>query len=728
VKITIYEGRWYTDENGIMRWRDKEQGNRRRDQVVSLQDHVIQQLPKYIRQGLFKNIDERVWPKSRNIPIREVEDRLFELIQPFVQTGQIKLVAERLEKETECIRQGCFDVLVGADGLESFVRKYSEIPLISEGTENACGVAFNIPKDIPLTEEPLPQALNCILTTSQTRFLVNSSYSRSGYLNIRLIEGEFLELNKYLQKCKDENKPWNIPDYNKELPSSPLWNVVREGLEYFKIPPQYVINIAPIKINVCYTSVVVRELRLDLPEEPNENCYENQNKKYKIVLVCLMGDAAMDVHFWSGRGMNTGMKSAIALARNIVRSCLSKSSSGETLLSTRCPYLHFLDYEGFMARLRARELQGRSLDVLIIPIDDCVIKAYFHTYLTQAHGGYVRKLIEKLKRTRDALEKLPDWPHRNRPVTDEELEGVAKRISPLAITQLAMADASLPRELSDIEILIEDTFPFDSHDYLPLPKSRFNKILKESILNKTSEKSTSHTILENASSIRILEKQTSRTILENPSSIRILEKPTSNRVLEEPLFTKISEKPISNRILEKPTSHTIIENPSSNKISEKPTTNRVLEKPTTNRVLEKSTSNRVLEKSTSNKISEKSTSNRTLEKTTSNRIPIHHHIQPVIIDTWPINNMDDGQISTEHNYYPIVSPRTPSRRKKFISNYMPSNGTTEIVYSNMPILSEINTIEVPIESTYPFYQQNYSNSSTHSNRVVTPWADFYIYQ
>ncbi|CAF4252608.1 unnamed protein product, partial [Rotaria magnacalcarata] len=71
-----------------MRWQDEEQGKTRRDQVVTLQDHVIEQMPDYIKQGLFRNIEERVWPTSRNIPIREVEDRLFDLLKPFVSNGQ----------------------------------------------------------------------------------------------------------------------------------------------------------------------------------------------------------------------------------------------------------------------------------------------------------------------------------------------------------------------------------------------------------------------------------------------------------------------------------------------------------------------------------------------------------------------------------------------------------------------------------------------------------------
>ena len=83
VKIIIYEGRWFVDQQGKTRWQGEEQGKIRRDQVVTLQDHVITQMPEYIQKGLFAKYNERVWPTSRNIPIREVEDRLFELIQPF---------------------------------------------------------------------------------------------------------------------------------------------------------------------------------------------------------------------------------------------------------------------------------------------------------------------------------------------------------------------------------------------------------------------------------------------------------------------------------------------------------------------------------------------------------------------------------------------------------------------------------------------------------------------
>ena len=106
VKIYIYEGRWLVDKDGKTRWQGEAEGKTRRDQVVTLQDHVIEQMPQYIQKGLFENFNERVWPTSRNIPIREVEDRLFDLIQPFVNEGRVELVPENLSETSECLIKG----------------------------------------------------------------------------------------------------------------------------------------------------------------------------------------------------------------------------------------------------------------------------------------------------------------------------------------------------------------------------------------------------------------------------------------------------------------------------------------------------------------------------------------------------------------------------------------------------------------------------------------------
>ncbi|CAF2073909.1 unnamed protein product [Rotaria magnacalcarata] len=463
-KIIIYEGRWFVDDQRKMRWQDEEQGKTRRDQVVTLQDHVIEQMPNYIKQGLFRNIEERVWPTSRNIPIREVEDRLFDLLKPFVSNGQIELVPENLNEQSECLIKGNFDILVGADGANSFVRRYCNIQMISEGLEYACGVAYNIPDDVPSSEAPLDQAMNCVLTVSQTRYLVNSSTSRHGYLNIRLIQDEYDELRNRLQTFEAKNDPIDLLDYNK-CPQSPVWTIIRQGLDFFRISPKYVFRVIPIEINVRHASIVVRELRFEIGKSEQKPS-EHDEKKYKTALAFLAGDAAMCVHFWPGRGMNSGMKAAMALARNIVRTCTSKNS-----INIRKPlrFLDFLDYEGFMSRLRAREQQGRSLRVLVDPIDKSVEESYSYAHLGNCYKRYTKKLIRKLKETRDRLEKLDGWPHHSRPISDEQLEYASNRIAPHAVAQLSLANPWPTREMSGVEVLVENTFPYDLRNAFPVP-------------------------------------------------------------------------------------------------------------------------------------------------------------------------------------------------------------------------------------------------------------------
>ncbi|CAF1322695.1 unnamed protein product [Didymodactylos carnosus] len=455
-KISIYEGRWFVNEEGVLGWQGVQQGKIRRDQVVTLQDHVINQMPMYVQKGLFENINECVWQTSRNIPIREVEDRLFALIQPFVKVEQVELIPENLHEQSECLVKGSFDVLIGADGANSFVRRYCNITMISEGLEYACGVAYDIPDQVAECDAPLHQALNCILTISQTRYLVNSSTSRRGYLNIRLIQSEYDELTECLQVFQTKNESLDLLDYSK-CPNSPVWSIVRQGLDFFKIHSKYVVRVAPIQINVRHSSIVIRELR-----------FQQENKTWKTALAFLAGDAAMNVHFWPGRGMNSGMKAAMSLARNILRSCTSKTKE-QIEVRTPLRFLDFLDYEGFMARLRAREQQGRSLRVLVNPIDDSIEEAYKYGHLSYCYVRYTNKLMKKLKETRQRLEERPEWPHKNRQVLDDELQLAANRISSNAVAQLSLANPWPTREMAGVEVLVEDTFPLNQQQFLPVP-------------------------------------------------------------------------------------------------------------------------------------------------------------------------------------------------------------------------------------------------------------------
>ncbi|CAF4178076.1 unnamed protein product, partial [Rotaria sordida] len=122
-----------------------------------------------------------------------------------------------------------------------------------------------------------------------------------------------------------------------------------------------------------------------------------------------------------------------------------------------------------MARLRAREQQGRSLRVLVDPIDASVEEAYTYAHLNHCYYRYTKELNEKLKETRQRLEERFDWPHQTRPVTDEELQDACNRISHNAVAQLSLANPWPTREMSGIEVLVEDTFPFNQQQFLPVP-------------------------------------------------------------------------------------------------------------------------------------------------------------------------------------------------------------------------------------------------------------------
>ena len=57
---------------------------RRRDQIVTIQEDVLAHLSPLTKMTHANALQRmRVWPTSRNIPIREIEDRLLYLAQTY---------------------------------------------------------------------------------------------------------------------------------------------------------------------------------------------------------------------------------------------------------------------------------------------------------------------------------------------------------------------------------------------------------------------------------------------------------------------------------------------------------------------------------------------------------------------------------------------------------------------------------------------------------------------
>jgi len=403
--IRVYEAR-VKREGGKIVWKNPSDGNTRREQVVTLQNDVTRCLPKDMRDYLFRKIDEEAWPTSRNIPIREVEDQMLEYVQLPQFKDIVEVVPEQLDDEKMKALNGTFDILVGADGSRSWARTFAGIQTRTLGTDKAMGVAYETPT------APLPQSTNILLTVSQTRYLLNSHKGERGFLNLRLEEHEWEELAR---EGRMEKRPFPI-----EARNSLLWNVILDGLTLFQIPPSSVKAIMPIEIQLTYAAYFMTAVQGFKTTVPTGN---DQPRAFVI------GDAAFRVHFWPGRGLNSAIKGAIALARAVFWAYDREHKDGKRMRSVN--NWDFSRFEGFMAMLRAREEEGRSRPVTEMPLEGC------NTTGLAKRSDWLEKRArfrETMVDLRSRLEGRPEWPHK--PIPDSHIDEVFLRLSPLTINML----------------------------------------------------------------------------------------------------------------------------------------------------------------------------------------------------------------------------------------------------------------------------------------------------
>jgi len=400
VKIRIYEKRIKKNKDGKWVWKNwEEDKNRRREQVVTLQLDVINNLSEGIKGNLFKVFDEEVWPSSRNIPIMEVEDRMIEWIQLDKKCADAITIVNRDMTEDEIKKiAGSFDIIVGADGGNSFVRSYFEFPTKDMGYEPALGCAYYLEKPC------LRQSENIFLTISQTRYLINSFQARRGFLNIRLTDAEWKEI-----PALEEKRPFSF-----EKENTPLWDTIKQGLKMFNIPKESLKSVAPIGISLIVSELFSMELDEDFPVTEK---YKGDN-----ALAFVIGDAAFKVHFWPGRGLNSGIKAAVALAR---RCFWAYSPRG----SVR--YRDFIQYEGFMQMLSKREEDWRSLAITALPIEEALDNAAKDRDFKACKDTLLDEMGKLMKR----LEARPDWCHQQIDVKD--LETRVKKVPPHVINLMA---------------------------------------------------------------------------------------------------------------------------------------------------------------------------------------------------------------------------------------------------------------------------------------------------
>jgi 2-polyprenyl-6-methoxyphenol hydroxylase-like FAD-dependent oxidoreductase len=333
-RIRIFDPRWRV-EGGRVEWRDLAHGNRRRRQIVTIQSKVWSALPPAIQRTLFGRHDySEVWPLGsdspahhgppRNLPIRDIEDRLLDLARG---APGIELVPQRYDPT----RTDLPELLAICEGAHSSTREYF-IPQFGRPHADLYCVDGR-----PLEETILGMQVETaatageavLLTAAQNRYLLNT-HRGSGFLNMRLARDEAAELPG-LGRTPDEGLPLDA------VRASKLWPAIGEGLKLYGIDERSLATVRAFRCSLVHRPRFVAEVA-------------------RGTWGCLLGDAANALHFWPGRGLNTGLKSALSLAR-----CLARRRRGERLRAA-----DLIEHEGVMQMLQAREVGNRSWQTMLM--------------------------------------------------------------------------------------------------------------------------------------------------------------------------------------------------------------------------------------------------------------------------------------------------------------------------------------------------------------------------
>ncbi|KAK3296614.1 uncharacterized protein B0H64DRAFT_440115 [Chaetomium fimeti] len=448
VEVHVWERRWVVTETGTV---DYPPTARRRDQVVTLQDSVTTLLSARSFEALFEGHPERVWPGSANIQIRKVEDRLLSRCQTDEFHGLIHLHAEGVTREELAAGKcGDFHVLLGTDGAASWVRRnYFRGYEKERGKSYALGLAFDRGSKGGL---PWTQPLNMFLTLGQTRYLLNASdFDGKGYLNMQLTEEEWDKMVGVDGKPIHFGSPacFRRPDGSippgfepgrvfapSEDRNSPLWKSIEDGLKLFGFKEEEVINLVRIPIVVQ----AVREGVQPLPLE------DSRFVARPHALVAVAGDAAMTVHFWPGRGLNSGIKAGLALGDEICHALKSGKFAGLQISAMK-------EYNDFIMKLQGREHDKRSIPILNQSGSPEMLGWLLKKAQAVPDEVAIEWLVGAMTQICDRLELRDDWyfPHESN--IEAQIRIILRQLNSLTLREMAVSFPWPTREMAGAEVL-----------------------------------------------------------------------------------------------------------------------------------------------------------------------------------------------------------------------------------------------------------------------------------
>ncbi len=445
VSLRVFDRRWKRHGNRIT-WKSAADGNNRREQVVTLQSNVWAALPAEVQQRLF--VDGRfseMWPlgpdspaehgRPRNIKIRWIEDSLLELAQDL----GVELLPQGY---TVPARWDGLHVLAVADGARSATRESLKLHFGTPSRE-----LFSVdgsPLDervlgIRVVSTKVPDEHTVPLTVAQNRFLFNSM--GGGFINMRLTAEEASEIvalgangpiaciGQFGCSMRPEGARF-VCDRHRSVfkPSvdklSYLWPRILDGLRFFGVGAADVVGITSFTLGMTQMSKFTAQL------SPSTFGF-------------LLGDAANSLHFWPGRGLNTGLKSALSLAANLLQRWKGKGFRAAD----------FAAHEGIMQQLQYRE-KSRAWTTMLMPDSEGVPRGIEDRIRDGLAGPFDRNaLINTLfERVKEIKSRLGD--RMGSLATDEWYLGRIQAMDVRTLKVMVESGPWITREIGGDEVIV----------------------------------------------------------------------------------------------------------------------------------------------------------------------------------------------------------------------------------------------------------------------------------
>lgn len=470
--ITVYDGRWVRNGPTVV-WKDETQGNVRRMQVVTAQSRQYLALTDEMQSALFDGGGfSEMWPLGpdsvegrppRNIRIAYIEDKLLELANA---KSAIRLVPKRFDPSEQQNRLSQEHVLVISEGGGSRTREHfrdrfgaADSSIYSLDGEHLQDLVLGL-----RVKSQLSDPMSVLLTVAQNRFLLNSLRGE-GFLNMRLTREEagavigIDPVRQVFEECvaarpclmsRQEDNEFVCPTHGTLflpalLRSSPLWKRIQEGLRLFGVAADDLSAITSFRLDMVQRPRFTAQLSRPTSTSPGTYGF-------------LLGDAANAIHFWPGRGLNSGLASAVSLARS-----LSRVWQGRPLRDA-----DFIRHEAAMSMLQYRH-KSRAWNAMVTTDERGVTRAIKDIIADSMEGDRavagpgaeqsdLDLLLDRMRAIRERLApRLPGMP------SDEELRSHLSTLAPSTLRSLQESGAwdtlIVGGEEADIDIFYQSDAP-----------------------------------------------------------------------------------------------------------------------------------------------------------------------------------------------------------------------------------------------------------------------------